>query len=138
MYKRKRKRTNCFAYSLFLWFFFSFLLFDLYFRSMLSFEWLFAYNNTRLFFSLSLSLVFLWVYREFLFSNHKRQKFCQKMPRLPWKKKYKLLPSSSKKWTIRTTVSFPSLLFDVFSMLALSKHAHWLRQIRTKKRRRKN
>jgi hypothetical protein len=52
------------------------------------------------------------------------------MPRLPWTKKYKLLPSP-KKWTIRTNVSF--LFFDVFSMLALNKHAHWLKQIRKKK-----
>lgn len=56
------------------------------------------------------------------------------MPRLPWKKKYKLLPSS-KKWTIRTTVSF--FLFDVFSMLALSKHTHWLKQMRGKKKTKK-
>jgi len=55
------------------------------------------------------------------------------MPRLPWTKKYKLLPSS-KKWTIGTNVSF---FFDVFSMLALIKHAHWLKKIGKKKQKKK-
>lgn len=73
----------------------------------LSFEWLFAYTQLD-FLSLACALTLRfhsWLLRrQFVFH--------WKMPRLPWKKEYKLT-SSSKKWTIRTNVSWISSFLDL-------------------------
>ncbi len=53
------------------------------------------------------------------------------MPRLPWTKKYKLLPSS-KKWTIRINVSFPSFFWRIFHVS--TQQARTLVEAHTKKK----